>query len=138
MTAGEWRRRNDMKHFALQFSKFMLVGGVSTALHYMVLIALVSLLNAGPVTGSAVGYICGGILNYLLNYKYTFTSSKSHSETVYKFTIVATVGFFLNSGLMQVLTTFTGLHYIVSQITTTAICLVWNFYANRYWTFLHR
>ena len=124
-----------MSLISIQFSKFLVVGGLSTLLQYVVLVIAVTFLNTDPVNGSMTGYLLGGVLNYYLNYKFTFKSDKSHINTTWKFAVIMAIGFSLNAYIMFVLVSDIELHYIFAQIVATIIVLVWNFIANRLWTF---
>jgi len=118
-----------------QFIKFAGVGVIGTLTHYATLIALVHAADANAVLASSAGAIVGAIVNYILNYHYTFNSGKKHTETVWKFFTIAAVGFILNGLLMTLLTEFLTLFYLIAQIVTTGVVLIWNFLGNRLWTF---
>jgi putative flippase GtrA len=124
-----------MRTLATQFTKFAGIGVIGTAAHYVTLISLVQATGANAVLASSIGAIIGAIVNYFLNYHFTFQSSKRHHEAITKFFAVATVGFFLNGILMAALTTSLGIYYLLAQVITTGLVLVWNFAGNRYWTF---
>ena len=118
-----------------QFVSFTAVGAVGTAAHYSALIALVQIMHLNPVRASGVGFVIGAFVNYALNYRLTFRSKKLHRESMPKFFIVASLGLVLNTLLMALLVEALKLYYIVSQIVATASVLIWNFLANRSWTF---
>jgi putative flippase GtrA len=118
-----------------QFASFTACGAVGTAAHYSALIALVHGLDVGPVPASAVGFTLGALVNYSLNYRLTFRSKRLHRESMPKFFLVALAGLLLNTALMALLTTNLAVHYLVAQIVATGAVLVWNFAANRWWTF---
>lgn len=120
-----------------QFAVFTGVGAIGTAVHYLVLIILVSGLGAYAVAASAIGFLAGAVTNYLLNYSVTFRSRKSHSEAATKFASVAALGVGLNVVVMAVCVNWMGFHYLVAQILATGLVLLWNFTANRVWTFAH-
>ncbi|MBI4292588.1 MAG: GtrA family protein [Betaproteobacteria bacterium] len=121
-----------------QFVNFTGVGFVSAIGHYGLLIALVQIASAPAVPASAAGALLGAWINYTLNYHYTFRSSKRHREAVVKFAVVATVGLVLNTFFMWVGVEVIGAHYLLSQIVTTGLVLIWSFAGNRFWTFHSR
>ena len=51
-----------------QFLRFMAVGATGTTVQYVVLWIGTALIYAPAAIGSAVGYIFGSVINYLLNY----------------------------------------------------------------------
>ena len=118
-----------------QFLKFSGVGLVGTAVQYVTLFVLVQFGGIYPVLASTTGFVMGAFVNYYLNYIYTFKSDKSHYEAMPKFFSVAAVGMFLNGLIMELLISNINLQYIFAQLVTTGIVLLWNFTANRIWTF---
>ena len=120
---------------AHQFTMFSAVGGVAAVGHYGTLIALSELADAAPVPASLAGFIVGGVISYLLNYRFTFRSTKQHREAVTKFLAVATTGFVLNGLFMWGLTGPANLHYLPAQLVATGLVLIWTFSCNRFWTF---
>jgi len=125
------------KHKSLisQFLLFTGVGAIGTAGHYVTLIVLVQVGQIAPVYASACGFVIGALINYSLNYRYTFASTKKHTETMTKFMLVAIFGFVINSGIMALGTETLTVNYLIVQITATAIVLISNFTINRFWTF---
>ena len=91
------------------------------------------LLTAVPA--SVAGFTVGAIINYVLNYRFTFNSKKSHKEAMSKFFIVAIIGAIINTALMYVGVNLLHAYYLLAQIAATGIVLLWNFLINKYWTF---
>ena len=118
-----------------QFIKFTGVGFVSAIGHYGLLIALVQLAAAPAVAASAAGALLGAWINYSLNYRYTFRSTRQHREAILRFSAIAAVGLVLNTLFMWVGVELIGAHYLLSQVVTTGLVLIWSFAGNRYWTF---
>lgn len=118
-----------------QFLRYGLVGVAASIGHYGTLIALVETRTAGAVAAALAGFIVGGVISYVLNRRFTFASERSHKGAVPRFTIIAAVAFLMTGALMHAFTTWWGIHYIVAQLVTTGIVLVWTFFANRFWTF---
>jgi putative flippase GtrA len=118
-----------------QFSAFFLVGLISTTFHYAVLIGLKEMAHWPVIPATLTGYILGGLLNYALNRRHTFDSDRPHAEAGWRFAAVATIGFFVTWGLMRLLVDTWGAPYIPAQIFTSLLVMLWNFVANRLWTF---
>jgi putative flippase GtrA len=118
-----------------QFVKFAGVGIIGTAVHYILLIVFVEVFGRDPVSGSAVGFLGGAIVNYYLNRHYTFRSDARHMVAMPKFLTVATIGMILNVTIMAILTNLLDFQYLIDQIFATSVVLVWNFIANKFWTF---
>jgi putative flippase GtrA len=118
-----------------QFGRFLLVGGFSTLLQYLILAFLVQTAGTDPVMASSVGYVLSAVVNYDLNYRLTFRSRVPYFGGMGRFALVHAVGFLLNGMIMAVGTKALGLHYLAAQIAATVVVLFWNFFANRRWTF---
>jgi putative flippase GtrA len=118
-----------------RFLSFAGIGIVATAIQYIVLTAGVHFAGADPVWASTGGFIVSATINYLLNRRYTFHSRKPHIEASAKFFTVALVGLLLNGALLAAGTELIGLHYLLAQILTTGLVLIWNYTANTVWTF---
>jgi len=118
-----------------QFLSFALIGLLGTAAHFLVLYSLVAQLDLGPVPASSAGAVIGALVNYALNYRLTFSSRKRHRDALPKFLVVAAGGWLLNGLLMAMLLSRLDIHYLLVQVIVTSLVLVWNFIANRFWTF---
>jgi putative flippase GtrA len=119
----------------LQFQKFVLVGGLATAIQYAVLVGMVRILGANPVFASSCGYVISALLNYYLNHRLTFRSAQSHGRALPRFAVIGAVGLLINSTMVWALSERAPLPYLAAQIIATAVVLVWNFSANKKWTF---
>jgi len=124
-----------MKNHFRQLFTYSLVGAVGTAAHYAVLLILVELVEVNPVIATTYGFIVGAITNYILNYYLTFKSKKAHVEALTKFLLVATVGAAINSLIMYIGTETLAFHYLLAQVTATALVLLWSYLVNKHWTF---
>lgn len=122
----------------VQFLMFAGVGAIGTLGHYTTLIVLVQFWAVDPVFASSFGFIVGAIINYVLNYHFTFRSDKQHTEALIKFLIVATIGAGINGTVMYFGVEFTSINYLIVQIFATVIVLFWNFLVNKLWTFAHK
>ena len=67
-----------------------------------------------------------------------FKLQMAHAEAVIKFAVVAIAGLSLNTATMFAFTTTMQWHYLLSQVLATCVVLIWNFAANRAWTFVQR
>jgi putative flippase GtrA len=118
------------------FAAFSGLGAIGTLPHFLVLSIAVSVIGVSAVAGSSAGAFAGALMNYLLNYHINYRSRKSHLSALPRFLLVASVGFVLNGLLMAWLTDLVfHLNYLLAQVVTTLVILVWNFSTNHLWTF---
>ena len=118
-----------------QITTFFGVGLVSTMADYGTLVLLREVFLVNPVYGSLVGYIVGGVVNYLLNRAHTFSTARDHVEAGWRFASVMVVGFTLTGIFMHVFAEKMGLNEMLSRMITTGIVFFWNFIAHKTWTF---
>lgn len=121
-----------------QFGRFLSAGVFATAAHYAVLIGLVQFLDIDPVIASVFGFGTGAMVNYYVNYHYTFNSTHPHTTTLPRFLIVALIGMIMNTTAMAIQVKTLGFHYLMAQVVATIFVVMWNFTGNRLWTFDHR
>ena len=118
-----------------QFLRFAAVGLAGTLVQYSVLWVGVERFQVPAAISSGIGYALGSIVNYWLNYVFTFESENSHAATASKYYAVVGVGWCLNTGLMWLLADYWGLNYWFCQIFATGIGLLFNFAASKWWAF---
>lgn len=127
--------RTPSRRIHQELGAFLGVGIVAAIAHYGTLIVLVEVFGLGAVTASTIGFACGAIVSYTLNYKFTFLSNNRHCEAFIKFVAVAVVGSFLNGVILAFMMQFFRLHYLAAQVIATGLVFVWSYLANRMWTF---
>lgn len=118
-----------------QFSSFAWVGLVATSVHYAVLIGLVEIANVPAVAAALAGYCTGGVVSYGLNRRHTFRSDRPHDEAIWRFALVAAIGFGLTFVFMTLFVDFGGVPYLPAQVATTGMVMFFAFGAHKAWTF---
>jgi putative flippase GtrA len=114
--------------------RFAVVGGIATAIQYALLILLVRGFGMAPTPASSIGFVLSAVVNYLLNYRFTFQSSRPHGPAAAKFGLLAGTGLLINAVIMRLMTG-AGVHYLIAQVCATGVVLFWNFIGNSMWTF---
>ena len=120
----------------MQFFWYIVAGGIATAAHYAVLIALVELFGASAAPSAAIGALCGAAVSDLLNRRMTFAgSSAGHTQALPRFMAIALLGALLNGVLVWLGVQQLGWHYFLAQVLATVLVLGLTFRLNRLWTF---
>ena len=96
---------------------------------------LVEMAGTYAVTASSIGFVAGALVNYVLNHRYTFRSSKAHLEAGPKFFLVAIFTGILNALLVYAGVSLMGANYLMVQIAATCVMFLANFALNSLWTF---
>lgn len=125
-------------HLARQFAAFFGVGLVAAIVHYGLLYLLVEAFFYDPVSAALAGYVAGGVVSYVLNRLFTYDAERGHLEAGWRFALVAGVGFGMTWLLMKLFHVRLGWHYLLAQVATTGIVLVWSFLVHKYWSFRDR
>lgn len=88
------------------------------------------------LAASSAGAILGALVNYALNYSFTFASDRPHRQAMPRFTAIAIAGILINAAVVAVLSAAASpAHYLVIQAIATVAVLVFGFLANRRFTF---
>lgn len=119
------------------FSIYALVGALGTVVHYVILIGGVELFHVAPRVAAVAGALGGALTNYVMNYHFTFTSARKHSETLPRFALIAALSA-ATSWYGARLAESYGVNYVVAQLGCTLLTLLVGFVLNRYWTFAAR
>jgi putative flippase GtrA len=120
---------------APQFLRYASAGAVGTGVHYTLLIALVQLAHVGAVAASTAGAIAGAIINYALNHRFTFASTRKHRIALPRFALVSVLGIALNGLVLAATLALLEPPYVIAQIVATGAVLAAGYLANRVWTF---
>jgi putative flippase GtrA len=118
-----------------QFLGFAGVGAVGTAAHYSILLFLVEIVSVSPVPATTLGFVAGACINYTLSRRVVFRSKVPFTKGLLRFLAIAALGACLNASILAALLMFLPIHYLLAQLVATAMVLVFNFAANRCWTF---
>lgn len=134
MVSDWWQKTLAWPLLLQQLLRFALVGVMGTLVHYIVLVLLVELAGFSALWATSCGALSGAVVNYFLNYRFTFASQNPHRAALPKFLVLAGLGLGLNALLMALLLNL-GLFYLLAQPLATLLVLFVNFFANKYWTF---
>lgn len=127
-----------MRALLRQFRAFFGVGVAAAIVHYGLLIGLVEGMRFNAVPATLLGYIAGGIVSYWLNERHTYQRSRSHGQAGWRFALVAGAGFLLTYGLMSLFVDILAIPYLLAQLITTGIVLIWSFFAHKLFSFGER
>lgn len=126
-----------------RFLRFLVVGVSGTALDFLILTALKTFFGVPTLLANTVSYSCGVINNFTLNRLWTFSESRDKHWLVQfgQFVLINLVALGLNNlivvGLEHPLDLLlhTSKGFLVAKVIATAVVVIWNFIANRLWTF---
>lgn len=133
--AGQFDKNQSVSPLLFKLARYIGVGGIGTAGHFLVLWTLVNQWQFNELLATTLGFVVGGLINYWLNYHFTFASKQNHQETAIKFFTIAILGMLLNGIAFSFFSHYFMLHYLISQLLSTILVLAFTFVLNLQWTF---
>ena len=134
-------RRILSSFFDATFLKFMLVGVINTLVGTAVMFFCFNVLAWSYWISSAMNYIVGSIVSYVLNKRYTFEHKGHDWSTVWKFIVNITICYGLAYGLAKPFVTWM-LSGVSTNIQGNAALMVGmilfvglNYIGQRFWAF---
>ncbi len=123
----------------LRFLKFCLVGASGIVVNEGLLWVLTAFGGLAYQVSSAIGIECSIVSNFLLNDFFTFgdrrsPGAQSRARRLLKFNVVSLVGLGINLGVLSLLTSVFGVHYLLSNLVGIALAFLWNYGLNTWWT----
>ena len=117
------------------FGRYLVVGAAATAVHYVLLAALVELAGSAAAPAAALGAIVGALVAYAGNRHFTFAGRPPHIRSLPRFLAVAAFGAAANAAIVWTGTEAAGMHYLAAQVVATLFVLWSGFMLNRRWSF---
>ncbi len=136
---------------AVQFFRYIFVGGGATVVQYAVLFLLTELFDIDANISAFFGFLGGLTVNYLVSTVWVFdrknSAIKSKAAEFGAFALIGVIGLLMTEGIIwlfdkplaanAVLPKFipTDKYYAIGQITATGTVFFWNFFARKYLLF---
>jgi len=124
-----------LRKLSPELKKYGIVGIAGTSAHYALMAILINFFWVDVVLATTIGAIFGALINYALNYSYTFKSEVQHHKAMAAFWLIASIGWGVNAGIMAFNEYVVGFNVIFAQLTATTIVFFITFLMNRRWTF---
>lgn len=124
------------KHL-IQIYRFLIVGGLSTILNYVVFLILLHHLNFHYLLANAAGFTSGLALGYPLNKKWTFQKA-SQRKTFHKYFVVYISSLLISMIFLKVTIGIFGFPAEISNVFAIAITTCTNFIGTKSFVFSSR
>jgi putative flippase GtrA len=123
-------------HEVRRATRFGIVGVANTAIDFIIFTTLVHFFQLPYLWANVVAFSVASLNSYIVNRRWTFRSSARdiHREAL-QYIVVLTIGFFINEGVLYLVVEKTSAAPLIGKLMATGISLIWNFLANRFWTF---
>ena len=118
-----------MKKLFEQIFKFVIVGGLSFVLDFIIYYVLTHWLGVYYITSGFFSFTLSLIFNYLMSMKFVF-KSKDDLKKTHEFAIFATMsvmGLGLNLLCLYIMVDYLGTHDLIAKVLTAGVVMVFNF-----------
>ena len=125
-----------LKFYILRFLKFGVVGLSGTVIDFGVTYLCKDILKIKKLVANAIGFTLAATSNYILNRIWTWQSTSTQVGVEYlKFFGVSLVGLGINTLTIWLLNDKLKWNFWFSKVCATGIVMLWNFFANNFFTF---
>ena len=128
----------------LEFSRYVIVGGIAFIADISTLYIFKEYLLEGVqfalYLATAIGFMAGLTVNYLLCIKFVFLSAKGTESGKGKrdkilFTVIGVIGLGINELGMSIGAGFYEINYLFVKVVVAGIVLLWNYFARKFMIF---
>lgn len=116
------------------FARYFVAGSIAAGVHLLSL-ALLIRLGCPALAASMLGFCIALVVNYALQYYWTFRHSGSHVTAFTRYVTVNIGGFVLNAIVFHTIDSLSILPPVVTQAITILIVFVFNFVLNASFSF---
>lgn len=117
-----------------QLTPFALVGIVTTILHFIIVIFLVSLLHVSPLIANGIAFAISVNASFFGHKYYTFSHLPKKQKLRYPhFMFIAFLSFLLNELLYFLFLDYTVIDYRIALVLVIGIVAIFTFFASKYW-----
>lgn len=120
-----------------QFLKFGIVGASGTLVNFVVAHALNKTTDLSWFTDFAIGFMAGGVSNYIFNRIWTFGSRRNPLVEGLQFLTVSAIALIFGKAVFAIADHAGFYHFTTVWLAATLAGIFVNFFLNKYWTFRH-
>lgn len=118
-----------------QFIKFCFTGVINTLITLSLFYILTYKFKIFYLLANVISYIAGMINSYIMNRKWVFKSDNSVIKSSAKFLVINLLSLGLSTLLLHAFVKNLNLNKMLSQIITTGMVMIINYFGNKLWTF---
>ena len=118
--------------------KYSMVGMSGTVIDLLFLYILVDMLSIDVMYAVMISFVLAVTNNFIFNKIWTFKDSVNddlYHIKYLKFMIISIIGLLFTTILMFILNKIFMLWYMLAKVIISIVVLLWNYYANKNWTF---
>lgn len=120
-----------------QFVKFGIVGASGLVINFLIAHFLERSTSLSGFMDFAIGFMAGGVSNYVLNRIWTFRSNRHPLVEGLQFLGVSLLALGLGKVVFAIADRYNFHHFSTTWLIATVAGVFINFFVNKYWTFKH-
>lgn len=127
---------------ARQFVKFVLVGGLTTVINFLIYGILLLGFNVHYLPAATIAFILATLNSYTFNRRWTFRAGAHRHSRLAKFVVVQLFGLAINLTVLAFLVEHVALgsfqfedHKLIAQVISNGFVVLSNYTGNKFWTF---
>lgn len=133
------RHLRSLRHnlHARQFVKFVLVGGMTTVINFLIYGILLLGFDVHYLPAATIAFIVATLNSYTFNRRWTFRAGAHRNSRLVKFAIVQLFGLAINLAVLAFLVEHVGFedHKLLAQVISNGFVVLSNYTGNKFWTF---
>lgn len=114
--------------------RYLIVGGLSFAVDFGLLVLLREVFHWEVGPASATAFLVSLVFNFLVNRKFSFESAHRTHVSMFRYGLLVLANTLATVLIVQLLTP-TVLGYMGGKVISTAAMTVWNFFLYKHWVF---
>ena len=124
------------KAFLLKFLRFCIVGVSGTVIDFGLTWLCKEVFKIPKFIANAIGFVVAATNNYILNRIWTWGSTNDQVGVEYtKFFVVSLIGLGINTLILYIFNEKLKWNFYLSKDFATGVVMLWNFFANNFFTF---
>ena len=121
--------KKEQRDLLLQIFKFVIVGGISTIIDWIIYYICYKYLKINPLISNIIGFSISVIYNFIasVNWVFNVNKSKNKKSIFVQFILFSIIGLLISEALLFIFINKIGMHAMLSKIIATAIVMTFNF-----------
>ena len=115
--------------------RYLISGGTGAVVIFALLSLMVEVFATPPLVATTISFVIGSLVNYTLQYYWTFEAEGPHRVMLSRYAAVTAVTMSLNTALFWAFTEQLGMHYLIAQALSIGLIIGVNFVINKHYTF---
>ncbi len=114
-----------------QFIRFAVVGGICTAVNYVIFIALINFTGIHYLAASTIGFLTGLVTGFYINKNWTFSRDEANKSYFIKYLLLYSFSLAVNLLILNFLVENYQVSEIFAQVVATGTTVLSNFFGSK-------